>query len=36
MATEQFVAYGEQVSEGRSSIRVEEERVERGGWMEGN
>jgi len=34
MAVERLANFNDEVTEGRSSIRVEEERVERGGWIE--
>ena len=32
MAREQLENFSDEITEGRSSVRVDEERVERGGW----
>jgi len=33
MAMEPLEKFSDEVTEGRSSVRTEEERVERGGWV---
>ena len=36
MVMEQLENFSDEVTEGRSSVRVDEERVERGGWIVNN
>ena len=36
MVMERLENFSDEVTEGRSSVRVDEERVERGGWIVNN